>query len=682
MARTNNLTNFLTDVADSIREKTGKSDPIPCEDFDTEIESISGGGEPNLQYKSVTITTNTTTTITADSGYDGLNEVAVTTNVPTGGGEVEKDVYFYDYDGTLINSYTASEFLELTEMPAQPTHTGLVAEGWNWNLTDAKEYVTTYGGVIIGGMYNTSSGGTRIYVTIDGETLSPLLSLGFEGDIIVNWGDGTTDTFTGIASNINNYIRHTYQNTGDYVIEITNGNIPITIFGYGTSTMQFSRLICGNKSNFTNGNQQFLNTIKKIELGNNVLLGVSAFANMFDLETISMPPYISLTNNYVFYINYSLKALVIPNGGNVTIFSSNFYSLKVISFPKQITATGTISITSSILDKITLPLGNYTISLASNRKLRKVIIPNTIKIGATAFAYCYSLEDVKIPTNITSIGDGAFRDCDSIKEITIPNTITLVSGSAFSYMNSVKKIKNYSNKLNTYVFRDDWALEEIEMSFEGITTIPTSCFENDYSLKTLSLENSTTLTGLVGFRNCYSLQLNSLPSSVTTIYNNAFENCYSLNLSSLPSITTINQFAFAYCDNHDLKTLPDSVTKLYSNGFAGNQFTQLSMNSVTTMTGSNTSNGPFIYMPNIVAFWIGSAITNAGFLRYSLSSNNTNNYKRIYIDLPRATVEGFTNYNYAFCNNANKKSIIICNDDADWITKAEFDAIDWEHYSL
>lgn len=81
MARIDTLTNFLTDVADSIRSKTGKSETIACEDFDTEIESISGGGEPNLQTKSVTITENGTTNITADSGYDGLEQVNVTTNV-------------------------------------------------------------------------------------------------------------------------------------------------------------------------------------------------------------------------------------------------------------------------------------------------------------------------------------------------------------------------------------------------------------------------------------------------------------------------------------------------------------------------------------------------------------------------------------------------------------------------
>lgn len=40
---------------------------------------------PNLQNKSVTITENGTQTITADSGYDGLDEVEITTNISGGG---------------------------------------------------------------------------------------------------------------------------------------------------------------------------------------------------------------------------------------------------------------------------------------------------------------------------------------------------------------------------------------------------------------------------------------------------------------------------------------------------------------------------------------------------------------------------------------------------------------------
>lgn len=53
---------------------------------------------PNLQNKSVTITENGTQTITPDSGYDGLNEVEVTTNVQGSSSEYN----------TLINPVIAS----------------------------------------------------------------------------------------------------------------------------------------------------------------------------------------------------------------------------------------------------------------------------------------------------------------------------------------------------------------------------------------------------------------------------------------------------------------------------------------------------------------------------------------------------------------------------------------------
>lgn len=48
MARIDNINNFLTDVANSIRNKTGKTDNIPASEFDVEIESISGGGSEDL----------------------------------------------------------------------------------------------------------------------------------------------------------------------------------------------------------------------------------------------------------------------------------------------------------------------------------------------------------------------------------------------------------------------------------------------------------------------------------------------------------------------------------------------------------------------------------------------------------------------------------------------------------
>lgn len=44
MADTSNLTQFLTDVAGAIKEKTGKTDKIPAANFDTEIKAIEAGG--------------------------------------------------------------------------------------------------------------------------------------------------------------------------------------------------------------------------------------------------------------------------------------------------------------------------------------------------------------------------------------------------------------------------------------------------------------------------------------------------------------------------------------------------------------------------------------------------------------------------------------------------------------
>ena len=50
MARTDTLGNFLTDVANAIREKKGTTDTIQASNFDTEIASIEGGGKYAPRY--------------------------------------------------------------------------------------------------------------------------------------------------------------------------------------------------------------------------------------------------------------------------------------------------------------------------------------------------------------------------------------------------------------------------------------------------------------------------------------------------------------------------------------------------------------------------------------------------------------------------------------------------------
>ena len=90
MARTDNLTNFLTDVANAIRAKKGTSSPILAANFDTEILTITsvleGDNlldllEANAEFNSyegseasVTFNNNNTLTVTADGSSSwGLN---------------------------------------------------------------------------------------------------------------------------------------------------------------------------------------------------------------------------------------------------------------------------------------------------------------------------------------------------------------------------------------------------------------------------------------------------------------------------------------------------------------------------------------------------------------------------------------------------------------------------------
>lgn len=60
MADTSNLTQFLTDVAGAIKEKTGKTDKIPAANFDTEILSIKTGGNVKLFETQETMQADTT----------------------------------------------------------------------------------------------------------------------------------------------------------------------------------------------------------------------------------------------------------------------------------------------------------------------------------------------------------------------------------------------------------------------------------------------------------------------------------------------------------------------------------------------------------------------------------------------------------------------------------------------
>ncbi len=245
------LNNDLTSVANAIRTKSGSSSQLQFPSgFVSEISNISPslddtyfGNDPTVPQTGSTDSQNyediadAINTALARPNAVTLKSLSVTSSgtiiAPAGEayntvevnvGGTESDVNFYDYDGTIVTSYTAADFANLTAMPDNPNHTedGLTAQGWNWSLSDAKTYVASYGMLDIGQMYTTTDGKTRVYIHLEEGRLSPKLGLGVNGSVDVDWGDSTAhSTMTGTHVDGMKYVNHTYASAGDYEITLT-----------------------------------------------------------------------------------------------------------------------------------------------------------------------------------------------------------------------------------------------------------------------------------------------------------------------------------------------------------------------------------------------------------------------------------------------------------------------------
>ena len=60
-------------------------------------------------------------------------------SIPSGNvNELEPGVHFMDYDGTPVGFWPSADVNGKTALPSNPSHTGLVAQGWNWDLEHIK----------------------------------------------------------------------------------------------------------------------------------------------------------------------------------------------------------------------------------------------------------------------------------------------------------------------------------------------------------------------------------------------------------------------------------------------------------------------------------------------------------------------------------------------------------------
>ena len=371
MAKNNNLTDFLTDVANAIRAKKGTTAKINPQNFSSEIASISTGG-----------------------GGGGNTSVAVS----------KSDVNFYDYDGMLLHSYTKSAFLALTALPDLPTRDGLTCQGWNYTLAKAKEYVTSYGVLDIGAMYITDDGKTRLYIKIAaaGRMTVPLyFSQTAANGVTIDWGDGSaTQTLSGTG---NKNTTHTYASIGDYVItlKVTSGTLGL---GNGSS----SYCVMGATGN--NG-RVYCNMLQAVEIGKNVTsIGTYAFTTCYSLASIVIPSSVTSIGKYAFDTCYSLASVVIPS----SVTSIGSYTFRTC-----------YSLASIVISSSVTSIGNFAFDNCYS--LASIVIPSSLtSIGTSAFYYCYGMAyydfraSKSVPKALTS---NAFGGIPSDCKIVVPDSL-------------------------------------------------------------------------------------------------------------------------------------------------------------------------------------------------------------------------------------------------------------------
>lgn len=285
-------------------------DPIPSQYIvpTGTIQITQNGTVDVTQYASAEVDIPTAEIIRLDATENGTYTAPsgkayspVVVDVSGSGAEVEEsDVNFIDYDGTILYSYTASDFANLSALPANPSHAGLTAQGWNWSLSDAKTYVAEYGKLWIGQMYITSDGKTRIYIHLDDpDFLSPYLSIAVNGTVAVDWGDNSsTDTMTGTSLTTLKYQLHEYSTIGDYAITIT-----VTSGGFefhSSSTNYTNVLRTVGEENYRARSRAYSTAITKIEIGSSVSIGNYGFNSLGRCKSITIPSSVTSLGTYMF----------------------------------------------------------------------------------------------------------------------------------------------------------------------------------------------------------------------------------------------------------------------------------------------------------------------------------------------------------------------------------------------
>lgn len=356
------------------------------------VTGTASGGGATLITKS--ITANGTYNASSDNA-DGYSSVTVNVSGGGGGGGNMSDpIRFFDYDGTLVASYSSVP----SSLPSVPTHTGLTSGTWNYTLQQVTTQFNAMGTCDVGANYDTASGATEIDIELQDGRLHPYLSLAVNGTISIDWGDSSTpDTSTGTSlTSRKTDIHHEYSAPGSYTIKITKTS------GTGYSLYCTSTYPLLNKNSSTaNANRVYSNCVKAVRVGEDCAIGGSAFYYCYSLESVSIPSTVTSIGGSAFNYCYTLVSISIPSG--VTSIGGNAFSA-CYSLASLTISSGVTSIATSAFSSC-YGMAEYHLLPTTPPTLANTNAFSNIQSDCTIYVPASKLNDYKTAENWSTYAD-------------------------------------------------------------------------------------------------------------------------------------------------------------------------------------------------------------------------------------------------------------------------------------
>lgn len=517
-------------------------------------------------------------------------------------------------------------------------------------------------------------------------------------NIIIDWGDGTTNTISATATTTT---PHTYiPGTGTPCsLGYTTFIIRVYFTGTGVSVLNTCAItpvyLAGNtfshqtcyvlEAYFGNGTISTTPTSFQSAPGNSTSLAIYS-----SLKYVKYPTTVSWTNTQNIFVGATSLARVVlptsmPSVGSSNNMFQNCYELEEVTFPTN--ATG---------------LTSFTSIFQNCYNLQRVTFPTTLNSCTTfnnAFNTCVNLRYLTLPSlNICTDFTNAFANCSqlewlkftSMPTVTAAINFTTAFSNAFNLQNVYFPATGVST--NTYTFTQTFnACQQLKSivfpsNINATTFIQTfgSCTSLIRCVLPTSMPSCVNMSSCFSF--CYSLTDVTLPTTTGTgvSFNQMFNACYRLESLTIPSTILIGDMASAFINCVGLKTLnwspgaQNSLTSLASTFSACRNLTSISL--PTSMTSLNSLSNTFsscsslesVTFPtslNAVTTLSGAFLfcVNLKSITFPTSMSACTNFSSVFqgctelgsVTFPNTVSASTTTFSAAFLNNYALESVVF-----------------------